>query len=156
MPLRSLQYVSYTICIQLWEYWQATLQEHLGEYLDLLPSPECCSDTEDDPHRPIQRSIRPEWRSVKYGNWLHEVDQLSYKHQSSVKLRMCPKRRLDTRRAEGHSVNPLAKVCANLPEDCYESAFLKDYDPLEKLGLGILPSSARLDDALTAIAQLLL
>ena len=85
-----------------------------------------------------------------------EVDQLSYKRQSSVKLRMCSKRRLDTRRAGGHSVNPLAKVCANLPEDCFESAFLKDYDPLEKLGLGILPSSARLDDALTAIAQLLL
>jgi hypothetical protein len=69
---------------------------------------------------------------------------------------MYPNRRLDTRRAEGHTVNPLAKVCANLPENCYDSAFLQNYDALERLELGISPSSARLDDALTAITQLLL
>jgi hypothetical protein len=149
-------YVSDTMCTQLYEYRRDTLQEHLREYLDLLPSSDCCSDTEDDPHRGTQRSIRPEWRSVKYGNWLHEVDRLSYKHQSSVKLRMYSGRRLDTRRAEGHTVNPLGKVCANLPENCYDSAFLKNYDALERLELGILPSSERLDEALTAIAQLLL
>jgi hypothetical protein len=32
---------------------------------------------------------------------------------------------------------------------------MKHYDPLEKLALGITPSSSKLDDALTAIAALL-
>ncbi|EGG09119.1 uncharacterized protein MELLADRAFT_96390 [Melampsora larici-populina 98AG31] len=139
----------------LWKYRKATLQQHLPQFLDLLPDADCCSDTEDDPHRPIQKSICPAWRSVKYGNWLHEVDRLSYQDQSTIKLRIHPARRLDTRRQEGHTVNPFGTVCANLPENCYESAFLKHYDPLEKLALGISPSSAKLDDALTAIATLL-
>ena len=69
---------------------------------------------------------------------------------------MFPTRRFDTRQADGHTVNPLAKVCANLPENCYESAFLKHYDALEKLELGIFPSSARLNDAFTKISTLLL
>lgn len=143
------------MCTQLWKYCKATLQEHLPQYLDLLPTSDCCSDTEDDPNRPIQRSICPEWRSVRYGNWLHEVDRLSYQDQSTVKLRVHTGRRLDTRRQEGHTINPMGTVCAKLPENCYDSAFLGRFSPLEKLTLGITPSSTRLDDALTAIAGLL-
>jgi hypothetical protein len=136
-------------------YRQATVNQYLKDFVDLLPDATCCSDTEDD-SQGQQRSIRPEWRSGKYGEWLHKIDGLSYDHQSTVKLRLQAARRFDTRREEGNKINPLAKVCGNLPENCYDSEFLRGCGDLEKLRLGVINNTSRLDDALQAIAKLVM
>ena len=101
----------------------------------------------------MQSSIRPHWRSEKYGNWLHQVDGLSYDHQASVMRRLQAARRFDTHRQEGNTINPLSRVCADLPVDCYDSAFLSQHDEVARLSLGITSNSARFDNALAAIAE---
>ncbi|EGF97348.1 uncharacterized protein MELLADRAFT_85849 [Melampsora larici-populina 98AG31] len=137
---------------ELWEYRRETLTRHLPEYLDLLPNADCCSETEDNPQVAVQRSIRPYWRSEKYGNWIHEIDGLSYDHQASVMRRLHAARRFDTHRQEGSTINPLSKVCAGLPEDCYDSTFLTQHNELARHSLRIISNVNHLDNALTAIA----
>lgn len=65
-------------------------------------------------------------------------------------------RRFDTHRQAGNTMNPLAKVCAKLPANCYDSVFLEPYDELQKQGLGITTNSSHLDNAANAVAELLL
>lgn len=139
------------MAIKLFEYRETTVQTYLAPYIDLLPAAECCSDTELDPDEAVQRSIRPEWRSTRYGDWLHKVDGISYKEQSTVKGRTNPSRRFDTRRQQGSTINPRAKVCANLPEACYDPAFLQRYSAFELSTLGILSNSEHLDEAILAV-----
>ncbi|EGG01461.1 uncharacterized protein MELLADRAFT_92162 [Melampsora larici-populina 98AG31] len=138
----------------LFIYRKSTVKRFLKDFIDLLPEAACCSDTEDD-SLGQQRSIQPEWRSAKYGEWLHKIDVLSYNHQATVKLRTEAARRFDTRREAGNKINPLAKVCGNLPANCYDSGFLRECGDLEKLRLGVTNNHTRLDDALQAIARLL-
>lgn len=127
---------------------------YLPEYLDLLPGHECCSDTEVEGTEPLKRSIGLPWRSAKYTTWLHQVDQLTFKHQSSVHGRHSATRRFDTARVEGNTFNPMAPVCSKLPEDCYDAEFFeKQLSDLDKLTLQIKPKSAHLDQALEAVAK---
>ena len=62
-------------------------------------------------------------------------------------------RHFDTHRQEGNTINPLSRVCADLPVDCYDSAFLSQHDEVARLALGITSNPARLDNALAAIAE---
>lgn len=71
-----------------------------------------------------------------------------------MKLRTLAARRFDTRREVGNKINPLAKVCGNLPENCYDREFLRECGDLEKLRLGITSNTSRLDDAVRALAEL--
>ena len=71
-----------------------------------------------------------------------------------MKLRTHAARRFDTRREAGNKINPMAKVCGNLPENCYDSGFLEQCGDLEKLRLGVINNKSRLDNALQAIARL--
>lgn len=141
-------------CQQLYEYRLATVKKYLPAYSSLLPDSDCCSETEMDPDQQFQRSLRLTWRATKYGDWLHQIDRLSFLHQSTVKGRNKATRRFDTSRQEGESYNPLAPVCGGLPEECYTQDTLKN-DDLDKKALVIQPSSSLLDDAVKAINELL-
>lgn len=141
-------------CPQLYGYRYATIKAYLPAYISLLPDSDCCSETEIDPDQQFQHSIGLTWRARKYGDWLHQIDHLSFRHQSSVKGRHMATRRFDTCRQEGNSFNPLAPVCAGLPEECYEQDILNS-GHFSKVGLEIQPSSSLLDDAVKAINELL-
>jgi hypothetical protein len=44
-------------------------------------------------------------------------------------------------------------VCADLPEECYDTAFLSQHDDLARLGLRIQTKPSHLDNAISAISE---
>ncbi|KAG0147454.1 hypothetical protein CROQUDRAFT_698630, partial [Cronartium quercuum f. sp. fusiforme G11] len=88
----------------IFDFPRETLQLYLSNFIDLLLSANCSSDTEINPDQAIQHSIHPKWQSEKYGNWLHQVDQLSFKNQSTVMGQPLATRRFDTHFQAGNTI----------------------------------------------------
>ena len=86
-------------------------------------------------------------RSRKYRDWLHQLDQISYQHQQSVKGRVPAARRFDTCWQEGHTSNPCAPVSKGLPEDFYTEEFIQSLGDLSRKTLEITARSSCLEKA---------
>ena len=140
---------------QLCKYRKQTLTTYLGEYLDLLPNPDCCSDTEDNHQAPVQSSILLTGgvKNMATGS----IKLMGF--PMIIKLVWCEDFKqqdtLNTHHQEGNTINPLSRVCADLPVECHDSTFLSQsqHDEVSRLTLGITPNPSRLDNALTAIAE---
>ncbi|EGG06653.1 uncharacterized protein MELLADRAFT_106620 [Melampsora larici-populina 98AG31] len=126
----------------LFEYWQQSLSLVIeAEASDMMPDPDCCSDTEWEPDQTHYNWIDVIWRSQQYSQILHKLDELSYKVKASVSSPLLARRRFDQCRLEASKVNQKAPVCCGLPENCYEQVFLANLTEEARTALRMKPAS---------------
>ncbi|KAG0141564.1 hypothetical protein CROQUDRAFT_51517, partial [Cronartium quercuum f. sp. fusiforme G11] len=87
----------------------------------------------------------PKWQSGKYGEWLHQVDCLSFKYHPTVMAQPHAVHRFDAHCQAHNTINPLAIVCSKFPVNCYNHILLDPYDVVQKPGLGITSIFSHLD-----------
>ncbi|EGG11897.1 uncharacterized protein MELLADRAFT_58967 [Melampsora larici-populina 98AG31] len=86
------------------EFCKAEDRELLSTALSLLPSADCCSDTEDDgPGR--TRAIGMVWRSQEFADLLHVLDELSFQQQKALHGARWGARRLEMRRSPATQIS---------------------------------------------------
>ncbi|EGG04575.1 uncharacterized protein MELLADRAFT_108216 [Melampsora larici-populina 98AG31] len=108
----------------LFRYRKNTIEAALGiPALALLPKATCCSDTEDDGNGGYV-SIDLGWRSSKYKEFLHMIDEVSRQHGRNRGSGRMVARRLDSKRTFSGRINRKARACDGLPESCYSERHL--------------------------------
>lgn len=142
--------------LQLFNFRRQTIEKVLEvDPSLLLPSVDCCSDTEDD--GVDIRAVGLTWRSKPYEEFLHAVDCLSFKASSQVHGGRWATRRLDARRKPALRQNTSASICPDLPKNCYNwaSDALKPLGPTQEHVLSHKPATTTLESLLSKIYAML-
>lgn len=141
---------------KLFKYRKETVDRHLGpEASSLLPSAECCSDTEWEPDAIQHPTKGLVWRSVPYTGLHHQVDRLSFKYKSETSTLLLASQRFDQCQLEATSVNPTAAVCRGLPSNCYDSLFISSLTDEQRDSLDMKAPSSLLASLPSVINDLL-
>ncbi|EGG04642.1 uncharacterized protein MELLADRAFT_108320 [Melampsora larici-populina 98AG31] len=141
---------------QLFTYRKETVDRHLcPEASDLLPSSDCCSDTEWEPDAIQHPTKGLVWRSVQYTSLLHQIDRVSFKYKSETSTLLLASQRFDQCRLEAASVNPAAAVCRGLPSNCYDPLFISALTDEQRDSLDMKAPSSLLASLPSVINELL-
>lgn len=140
--------------LQLFRFRQQTIQNVLEvDPSTLLPNADCCSETEEDGKD--VRAVGLSWRSELYEEFLHAVDDLSFKASSHVHGGRWATRRLDARRKPATRINTSAPICHNLPKNCYKETALGQPSLTHRYILSHTPATSTLESLLSKTYEML-
>ena len=134
--------------LQIFKHRVSTAKQYLGTELakSLLPSVECCSDTEEDSDG-VYYSISLLWRSELYSQFLHNLDNNTLNCLYEMSGIRQARTSIEYHRKHGiKAPKENSSPCQKLPSNCYCSTYLNSLSCTEKLIIDIKKPEDNLAD----------